>query len=438
MARRHVLIGAGPGSFAAAETIRGLDADATITVVGADPHAYYSRPGLAYYLAKEVSEKELFPFSDGDIAHLGVEIRTERATGIDRGGHTVTLESGQVLAYDKLLIATGSSAIPVRVPGAQLDGVVKLDDMDDARDLIRRSRRAKMAVVVGGGITALEIVEGLRARNVKVHYFMRKDRYWGNVLSPTESQIIENGLESRGVTVHHFAELAEIQGKDGRVASVRTGDGTRIPCGLVAVAIGVRPHCELAKEAGLACGRGMLVDQFLRSSDPDIFAAGDVAEVCEDLTDRRTIEVLWSSAVAKGRAAGRNMVGDTQHAYSEAAPLNVTRLAGFKVTIIGTVGTGEDSDLEGISRGDSETWRELGEARTIEVQSGDTHIRLALGATTIAGAVVMGDQALSFPLQELIVARADISALKARLEAPAAPVAQLIANFWTDWKAHDV
>jgi len=435
VARRHLLIGGGPGAIAAAEAIRGADGGAEIVVVGADAHGYYSRPGLAYFLAKELPQAGLAPFTPQDFARLNLTSLTERAVGIDPAGHRVTLEGGRELAYDRLLIATGSTAIPTRVPGAELDGVVKLDDLDDARDIIRRSGAAKGAVVVGGGITALEIVEGLRAHRVRVDYLMRQDRYWRNVLSESESRIVEQELRSEGVRVHHFTELARIIGRDGRVVAAETGDGTQIPCDLVAIAIGVRPCIELAKAAGLACGRGILVDQYLRSSAVDIFAAGDVAETRDPVTDKGTMEVLWHSAVLKGRTAGLNMATEPVHAYEKGVPLNITRLAGLKTTIIGTVGSGKDADLEGISRGDSQTWSELGEAVLVETKNGNARIRLALAGRTIVGAVVMGDQALSFPLQELIEARADVGGIAASLQAPEAKVAKLIDSFWHEWTA---
>jgi NAD(P)H-nitrite reductase large subunit len=436
MGRRHLLIGCGPAAMAAAEAIRGADPDAEIVALSADPHGYYSRPGLAYYLANELPEKGLFPFTRQDIALLDMQLLLERAVRIDPATHKVTLESGRELPYDRLLIATGSAAIPIRVRGAELDGVVKLDDLSDARDLIRRSRKGRSAVVVGGGITALEVVEGLRAHHGHVHYLMRRERYWSNVLSEEESHIVEEGLRSRGVEIHYFTKLAEILGRSGRVVAVRTETGEEIPCDVVAVAIGVLPQIGLAKTAGIECDRGILVDEYLRSSVENVFAAGDVAEVCEALTDRRTIEVLWSSAVAKGRIAGLNMATTPSRAYQEAPPLNVTRLAGFKITIIGTVGNGDDSDLEGIARGDSETWRDLGDAVTIESQGEDCNVRLELGRSTIVGAVVMGEQSLSFPLQELIETRADVSAILPHLTAPAASMATIIYDFWRDWKAH--
>jgi len=415
MVTRHVIIGSGPAAIAAAETIRSLNASATITVVAAETHGYYSRPGLAYFLANEIPERGLFPLAPEEFSALRLDVVHDRAVGIDTAGHSVTLVSGHRVDYDRLLIATGSRAVPVRVPGADLDGVVSLDDLDDARDIIRRGRAAKAAVVVGGGITALEIVEGLRDHKVHVHYLMRKDRYWSNVLSPAESGIVEEGLRARGVQIHYFAQLAAILGERGRVTAVQLADGTNISAEMVAVAIGVRPVIDLALAAGLSCGRGVLVDEQLRTSDPQVFAAGDVAEVCDTGSDRRTLEVLWSSAVEKGRIAGENMAGAPLRTYAKGAPLNVTRLAGSRLTIIGTVGSGSDSDIEGLARGDSETWRRLGAATTVEWSDPTTHVRLALADDTIAGAVVMGDQALSFPLQELVSSRVDVRPVLAEL-----------------------
>ena len=321
--------------------------------------------------------------------------------------------------------------MPARVPGADLVGVLKLDDLADARQIMRRSARSKGAVVVGGGITALEIVEGLRARRVPVHYLMRQDRYWRNVLSETESAVVADELRRSGVHVHPFTELARIVGRGGRVAAVETAAGETISCDIVAVAIGVRPSIELAREAGLECGRGVLVDERLRTSADDVFAAGDIAETLGPAGGRRTLEVLWHSAVLKGRTAGRNMAGEPVHAYEPGVPLNITRLAGLKTTIIGAVGRGKDADLEALSRGDSQSWSELGEATLVETHGGGARIRLALGERSIAGAVVIGDQALSFPLQELIEARADVSAVSSALTAPGADVTRIVQDHWS-------
>ncbi len=165
--------------------------------------------------------------------------------------------------------------------------------------------------------------------------------------------------------LRHHTELAGVVGRNGRVVGVETGDGATIPCELVAVAIGVRPRIELAQAAGLECGRGVLVDEYLRTGADDVFAAGDIAETRDPATGRRTLDVLWNSAVAEGRVAGLNMATRPAHVYEKRAALNITRLAGHKTTIIGTVGNGEDADLQALARGDSQSWSELGPATLV-------------------------------------------------------------------------
>ena len=298
--------------------------------------------------------------------------------------------------------------------------------------------RCKSAVVVGGGITALEIAEGLRARGVHVHYLMRQDRYWRNVLSEPESRLVEESLQREGMQIHHFTQLDRIAGRDGRVVAVETGDGTTIPCDLVAVAIGVRARIGLAEEAGLDCGRGILVDEHLRSSDEHIFAAGDVAETLDEATGRRTMEVLWNSALAKGRVAGLNMATGPTHAYDKDVPLNITQARRPQDHDHRHRRHRRVTDLETLSRGDSQSWSELGPSALVETRTRDASVRLELGERTILGAVVMGDQALSVPLQDLVGARADVSAITMSLQERAAAVADIVTGFWQDWTArHD-
>ena len=438
MGTRHVLIGGGPATVAAAAAIRAVDAAAEITVIAADRHGYYSRPGLAYLLTGEIPEKSLYPFSAEDLGALRAEWITARAAGIDRETRSVLLEDGRTVRYDRLLLATGSRAIKAKVPGRDLDGVVTLDDLRDARDIIRRCRKGGTALVVGGGITALEIVEGMRARGVTVHYLLRKERYWGSVLSQTESDLVESRLESEGVRVHRNAELAAIIGRDGRVAGAETESGEHIPCEVVGVAVGVLPAVELALAAGLTCAQGVLVDEHLRTSDAHIYAAGDIAEAIDTATGKRVMEVLWNAAVAKGRVAGLNMATSAGHIYEEGVPLNITRLGGMRTTIIGSVGTGRDTDLQGISRGDSQVWSEPSEGGMVEAHAGDAHVRLALGRRVIAGAVVMGEQALSFPLQELVEARVDAGHVVGALRESGDRMEELVTGLWEDWRAGGV
>ena len=434
--RRYLIVGMGAAGISAATAIRELDGAADILLLSDDPFGYYSRPGLAYYLTGEVRQDWLYPFTEHDFERLNLRRRSARASRLLPESHQVELADGESLPYDRLLLATGSLAVNPPLPGIDLAGVVKLDDMADARRILSLARKARAAVVLGGGITALEIVEGLRGRRVKTHYFLRRDRYWGNVLDEIESDIVQGRLQHDGVQLHFHTEAAQILGNSGRVSGVLTEDGRQIACDLVAVAIGVRPRLELAQEANLATERGILVDQYLQSTLPDIYAAGDVAQVHDPLSGRSVLDTLWGVAVAQGRAAGRNMTGASTP-YLKAVPFNVTRLAGLTTTIIGMVGRGRDGDLLGIARGDSETWRQLPDAMAVQQDFEVNRLRVLVGGDTLIGAIVMGDQTLSRPLHHLITHRVPITSIRDRLLHPDARLGDLIAQFWTEWRAAD-
>jgi nitrite reductase (NADH) large subunit len=433
---RYLIVGMGAAGIAAAEAIRQRDASADILLLSDDPYGYYSRPGLAYYLTGEVSQDWLYPFSERDFERLNLRRQIARVQQLFPQSHQVRLDSGAYVPYDRLLLATGSLAVNPPLPGTDLTGVVKLDDMEDARRIVSYARRARAAVVIGGGITALELVEGLRNRRVKTHYFLRRDRYWGNVLDDTESGIVQNRLQQEGVELHFHTEAAQILGRRGRVAGVLTEDGRQIDCDLVAIAVGVRPRLELARQANLETDRGILVDRHLQSSVPDVFAAGDVAQVHDPLSGRSVLDTLWGVAVDQGRAAGRNMTGDSA-SYRKAIPFNVTRLAGLTTTIIGLVGRGSDSDLLGIARGDSETWRELPDVISAQRGFEVNRIRVLISGEVLVGAIVMGDQTLSQPLHHLVSHQAGITSIRDALLDPAAKIGDVIAQFWTEWRRPD-
>jgi NAD(P)H-nitrite reductase large subunit len=429
----HVIVGSGIAGLTAAEALRQQDASASITMISDEPHDFYSRPGLAYLLRGDIPEKQLYIRERADLKPLNLKRITARVEHIDVAAHQAVLSDGRRVRYDRLLLGLGATAVPAPFLGADLAGVVKLDSLDDARAILKLAGRGKPAVVVGGGITALELVEGLHARGMKVHYFMRSNRYWSDVLEETESRIVLERLAHDGVTVHANTQVKQVVGTRGRVAGVETEAGATVPCHMLAVAVGVRPRVDLAKCSGLRVERGIVVNAYMQTSAPDVFAAGDAAQVFDAVSGCATIDVLWSTAMVQGRVAGANMAG-AQIAYVKGIPFNVTQLAGLKVTIIGAVGKGKDADLMAIARGDSEAWRLLPKAWALTDQNDVNRIRLMLNEKRIVGALVMGDQTWSRPLQRLIIAQADIGPIhKALTVGGGAALAQL-AQFYQQWE----
>ena len=427
----YVIIGAGAAGISAAQTIRGRNKSGQITIIHAEPEGYYSRPGLAYYLTGEIPEKQLFPYKANELANEQLNFLRAEVVSVNPSARYIELADGRRITYDKLLIATGSRAHIPNIPGASGDGVVKLDSIADARNIIKRAGKARSAVVVGGGITALEIVEGLRTHGVKTHYLLRKDRYWSNVLDPVESKIVEKRLQEEGVKLHYYAELSEINLKNGRVIGVTIDNGEKILCEMVAIAIGVQPNITFLKNSGIDLDKGVLVSDKMQTNFPEVYAAGDIAQVNDPITGKGRMDVLWGTARDQGIIAGSNMAG-VEISYSKSASLNVTRLAGLTTTIIGKIGsTGEtDPDMIAISRGDSESWRIRPDGILAQQGFDVNRLRLYVSDRWIMGASVMGDQTLSWPLQKIIANNIDITNIKTKLTQADTNLPEIIASFW--------
>lgn len=425
----YAIIGTGVAAIAAAEAIRSTDNTGEISFISEDPYSYYSRPGLAYYLTGELDENLLFPYQKEDYQKLRARFLRASVRRILPDEKVLELDTSARLTYNRLLIATGAQAIALKVPGAGLNGVHKLDHLSDARALLANAKRGRTALVTGGGITALELAEGLAARGVKVHYVMRSERYWPNVLDEIESGVIESLLAQEGITLYHKSEIAEILGKNGKVIGARLADGRTLKADLLAYAIGIAPRIDLAREAGITCERGILVDQSMQTNLADVFAAGDVSQVYDPTSGKHVLDSLWTPAREQGRIAGLNMAGQPA-AYQKPAAFNVTRLAGLTTTIIGAVGGGRDDDLEGIARGDSETWRQLPDAIVAQGGFEVNRLRLMIGKQHILGAIVMGDQKLSSPLQTIVRQKVDITSIRQALLTQNAPIADILAQFW--------
>ncbi len=308
MTEHYVIIGNGIAGMTAAEILRGESAAADITVIADDPFPVYYRPALKDYLAGRVREEKLWARPNSFYQDHRIRFLAERATGIQAGQHLVQLGNGQQIGYSRLLLASGARASRLACPGVNLAGVTTLRTVADYQAVLARLGSARRVVVSGSGTLALETIETLRHRGYAVTHLLRKRTLWSEVLDQTASDLVLQQERRDGVDVRIEEEIAEITGKNGQVTGIVTTAGTRIACEMVIVAIGVEPIIDFIQASGIPCGRGVKVDQAMRTSAPDVFAAGDVLQTTDSATGRVRIIGQWYPAVQQARAAAYSML----------------------------------------------------------------------------------------------------------------------------------
>ncbi|HLL79369.1 MAG TPA: FAD-dependent oxidoreductase, partial [Ktedonobacteraceae bacterium] len=286
MTEHYVIIGNGIAGMTAAETLRQENAAADITVVADDPFPVYYRPALKDYLAGRVREEKLWARPNSFYQDHRIRFLAQRAAGIQAGQHLVQLGNGQQIGYSRLLLASGARASRLACPGVDLAGVTTLRTVADYQAVLARLGSTRRVVVSGSGTLALETIETLRHRGYTVTHLLRKRTLWSEVLDQTASDLVLQQERRDGVEVRIEEEIAEIIGKHGQVTGIITTAGTRIACEMVIVAIGVEPNIDFIQASGIPCGRGVRVDQALRTSAPDVFAAGDVLQTTDSVTGR--------------------------------------------------------------------------------------------------------------------------------------------------------
>ncbi|CAN5322273.1 nitrite reductase large subunit NirB [soil metagenome] len=278
-----VVVGNGMAGCRAVEEILARDPDRyRVTIFGAEPRVNYNRIMLSPLLAGDKSFEDIVINDHAWYADNGIDlVAGDAVVAIDREARTVTARSGRVEGYDKLLLATGSDPFIIPVPGHDLAGVVTFRDMDDIGAMLRAAAAGgdapKCAVVIGGGLLGLEAAHGLSLRGMKVTVLHIMPTLMERQLDEAAGWLLKGELERRGQTILTGADTAEIYGQ-GKVEGVRLKDGTDIPASLVVMAVGIRPSVKLAREAGLAIGRGIHVDDHLVTSDADILAVGECVE----------------------------------------------------------------------------------------------------------------------------------------------------------------
>ena len=307
--RRVVIVGDGVAGSTALKRIAALSPDCHVTVIGAEPHGFYNRMDIARLIdSAEGAESLVYPTAPIS-AGRPPDWRTNTLVDtIDPSTRSVVLGTGERLGYDRLLLATGAASARPPVPGAELAGCFRLRTAGEAIAIRSwlQCMGTTQAVVIGAGVLGLEAAEVLGRLGVSVHVLETGSNALPAQLLPAPATAVATALARRGVQVRTGVQVAAIRGADGdvgRVGAVELADGESIPAGLVLFCTGNRPNLALAEAAGLRCGQGIVVDAQMRTSDPCIFAAGDVAELDGHVTG------LWEPAREQALAAADSMLG---------------------------------------------------------------------------------------------------------------------------------
>jgi NADPH-dependent 2,4-dienoyl-CoA reductase/sulfur reductase-like enzyme len=313
MDTKYLIIGGGLAAGEAAKQLRQKDPQATITLVGAEPHRPYDRPPLSKeFLRGEKSQAQLYFDSEEFFREQRITLVLGNAVErLDVTSRTAHLHSGSALRFEKALLATGGRPVPLKIPGADLNGVHYLRRMEDSAAIAHDGQPGRQAVIIGAGFIGLEVAASLTQRGVSVTVLETESRIWPRFAAPSLAEFVQEYCSAKGVRFLTNQTATALSGS-GRVTSVMTRAGTTLPCDFVCIGIGIIPNVELAREAGLEVNNGIVVNECLETSVAGIYAAGDVANFPDPYAGKRRRVEHWGHAEYSGQLAGQNMAGEQQ------------------------------------------------------------------------------------------------------------------------------
>jgi NAD(P)H-nitrite reductase large subunit len=344
----YLIIGNSAGGIGAAEAIRGIDRQNPITILSDEPYPAYSRPLISEYLSSERTLEEML-FRPADFYEKNnIDLLSRKAVKkLDLTGKMVELDSGEKISWKKLLLATGGIPIVPKMEGLDKKGVFKFLTLDDAKSIDGFLKEQSRAVVIGGGLIGISVSEALTKRAVPVTIVEMKDRVLNTILDERASAIAEEAITQTGIRVIVNNTVSEIIGEKA-VEGVVLDSGEVIPCDLVVIAIGVLPRTELVKGTEIEINRGILVDRYMATSVPDVYACGDVAEAYDFVINANRLIPIWPNAYIGGMTAGSNMAG-VKTEYPGGTVMNSINYFGIDITSAGIV-IPPDSNCEVITR----------------------------------------------------------------------------------------
>lgn len=358
MATKYVLIGNSAASLAAVDGIRKFDKQGDITLINREEGPAYSRVALPYYVAGEMTLDDLLIRQKVDYGKLGVTlVEKENVKAIHPSAKQVELESGKKVSYDTLFLGTGSETIVPPIQGLAQVPHHYLWTLDDAIGLKKAAEKAKTAVVIGGGFIGMLAAEALRKLKIKLTIVEMAPILLPQLLDDGAGKIFLQAVRDEGVTVRTDSLVAAVAQKSGGIeVTLKSGDTFTVD--LAVVATGVRPNVGYLQNGTVSLNKGVLVNEYLQTNHPDIYAAGDVAETKDFLSDERSIYAIWPTAIDQGRAAGANMAGK-KLAYPGSLGMNVVELFNVTLAQLGRFREGPGDTVKMLSKGDDGLYRKV-------------------------------------------------------------------------------
>jgi len=359
MNSKYIIIGACAAGTGAVEAIREIDPTGTIVVISEELYPQYSRPMISELVSGK-SDMEKMKIRDATFwQKYSVKALTGRtAVSINSKEKTVQLDNGEKVGYSKLLLATGGKPFVPKIEGADKDGVFTFTTLSSAQQLITKINysHAKKVVVIGGGLIGVSVSEALVKRGLYVTLIEYKNNILSLILDGISSKMVETAIRKAGLNIATGLTVQKIVGttKDsGVVGGVVLTDGEPMHCDVVIISIGVTPRTELAVDAGIKVNRGIVVDSYMQTSAPDIYASGDVAEVYDFVTKENRQLPLWPLAHEQGKIAGYNMAGK-KVAYAGGTSMSALKYYGIPIISIGMANPQDPSAYEVLVKYDSE------------------------------------------------------------------------------------
>ncbi len=351
MAKRHVIVGGGTSGSNAILTIRERErGESEITLVSAERP--YSRMVLPYYLGRSIAESHVFTLTPPRLAQLRVKAHLgRRAAKLDTAGNRLTLDDGTALDYDDLLIATGSVPVRAPVPGADLPGVLSFWTLEQARGVVSQIREGAHVVMVGAGFIAFTILNAILGLKARLTVVEIAPQVLPRMLDRPGAELVERWLVRHGVAIRTGATLDGIEDQAGR-KRLRFRDGEDLAADVVIMATGIRTNLDWLRDSGVRVNRGVLVDDHLRSSVPNVFAAGDVAESRDLITGQPALHAIEPTAMEHGRVAGANMAGENI-AYGGSLLMNIVEVCHLDIA---SFGAWDDPAADAVSALQPERW----------------------------------------------------------------------------------